>query len=118
MGWRLGLWMRTATEAAIFRKVLRMPLFAFAESGEEAVPRAGAAAGTTTSSSTSGGGKRQGQQSPAHLEEEGDGEEDSLDGLKDEAAAVGEEEEEEDDAYHQSITPGLIMNMATTDVDR
>lgn len=26
MGWRLGLAMRTSLEAAVFRKVLRMPL--------------------------------------------------------------------------------------------
>jgi len=29
MGWRLGLAMRTSLEAAIFRKILRMPLSCF-----------------------------------------------------------------------------------------
>lgn len=93
MGWRLGLWMRTATEAAIFRKVLRMPLVAFAESGEEAVPRPG----------VGGGGSSVDEDEEHEEEEEG----------SEEGAGGGEH-----DAYHQSITPGLIMNMATTDVDR
>ena len=91
MGWRLGLWMRTATEAAIFCKVLRMPLAAFAESGEEAVPR----------------GKEHAA-AAAHEEHE----------EEDEDTEEGSDSDEEGGAYHQSITPGLIMNMATTDVDR
>ncbi len=114
MGWRLGLWMRTAVEVAIFRKVLRMPLSAFVESGEEAALSGGNGGGGK-------GGKK--QQGSSQVEEEGtvddEEEEEEEDGEGGEMAAEAEKEKEDDAYYHNlSITPGLIMNMATSDVDR
>jgi hypothetical protein len=49
MGWRLGLAMRTSLEAAIFRKILRMPLSCFSSqsggaAGEEKAGGKGTAA--------------------------------------------------------------------------
>jgi len=62
MGWRLGLAMRTSLEAAIFRKILRMPLSCFSsQSGgaaEEEKAGGKAAVGATAAAAAAAAKKK------------------------------------------------------------
>lgn len=59
MGWRLGLAMRTSLEAAIFRKILRMPLSCFSSQSGGAAGEKVKAGGKVTAAAAAAAAKKE-----------------------------------------------------------